>query len=63
METALIEIVLEDKRIFRIFCGNSTQKKRVIQSYHNLDQKNSEIRVIANGINTVNEWNEILKTL
>jgi len=33
METIVYEIELNDGRIFRVFCANSTQKRNVIASY------------------------------
>jgi hypothetical protein len=63
METIVFEIEFNDGRIFRVFCANSTQKKRVIQSYHKIKSKAKDIRVITNGIHTTKQYEQILKTI
>lgn len=63
METILFEIALNDGRIFRIFCANSTQKKKVIESYHKIKDKVKEIRTIATGIHTAQQYDKILTTI
>ncbi len=65
METSLYEIELKDGRIFRVFCANSTQKRKFLWDHYTMLKKGTvkEARVIANGIHTVKQWKEIFKTL
>jgi len=63
METIVFEVELKDGRIFRIFCANSTQKEKFIQSYYKVENLFKSCKVITNGIHTVKQWNEMIKTL
>jgi hypothetical protein len=63
METAVYQIELNDGRIFRIFCANSTQVRKVNQSYYKIKDKVKEFKTITNGINTVNQFEQHLKTI
>ena len=63
METIVYQIEFKDGRIFRIFCANSTQKKKVISSYNAIADKVKEITVITSGIHTVSQYEKILKTI
>jgi len=56
METIVFEIEFNDGRIYRVFCGNSTQKKKVINSYYKIKDKVKNIKTITTGINTTNEY-------
>ena len=62
METIVFQIELNDNRVFRIFCANSTQKKKVIDSYHKIKDKVKEIKTITTGIHTVAQYENLLKT-
>ena len=59
METTLFEIELIDGRIFRIFCGNSSQKRRFMASSYKIKHLVKSTKEITNGIHTVNEWEKI----
>ena len=63
METIVWEIELLDGRIFRVFCANSTQKRKVIESYSKIKDICKEIRVITTGIHSTKEWEKIVKNL
>ena len=63
METIVYQIELKDGRVFRIFCANSTQKKKVIESYGRIKDKVKEIRTITTGIHTAKEYEKILATI
>ena len=63
MESIVFEIKFNDGRIFRVFCANSTQIKRVMKSYHGFKSKAKEIKVITNGIHTTKQYEQILKTI
>jgi hypothetical protein len=60
METIVYEIEFNDGRVFRVFCANSTQKKKVIQSYYKIADEIKEIKVITTGLHTADKF---LKTL
>lgn len=60
METIIYQIEFNDGRTFRVFCANSTQKSKVLNSY---SPKIKGITVITNGIHTVKEYQQILKTI
>lgn len=62
METIVYQIELNDGRVFRIFCANSTQKKELIQSYGQIKDKVKEIKTITTGVHTVNQYKNLLKT-
>lgn len=63
METIVYQIELNDGRIFRIFCANSTQKKKVIDSYYQIKDKVKEITTITTGIHTAQQYEKILTTI
>ena len=63
METIIFEIEFNDGRIFRVFCANSTQKKKVIASYYKIEAKVKDIKTITSGIHTVKQYEQILKTI
>lgn len=63
METIVYQIELNNGRIFRVFCANSTQKKKVIESYHRIKDKVKEITTITTGIHTAQQYEKILSTL
>ena len=63
METIVWEIELLDGRIFRVFCANGTQKRKVIATYSKIKDICKEIRVITNGVHTTKEWEKIVKNL
>lgn len=62
METIVFQIELNDGRVFKVFCANSTQKKRVIQSSLTND-KVKEVSTITNGLHTAKQYEQILNTL
>lgn len=63
MSKTVWHIELIDGRIFRIFCDNSKQEKKLILQVKNLDEKVKSFIPITNGIHTAKQFNEILKTL
>ena len=63
METTIFEVKLTNGRVFRIFCANSTQKKRFRKSYSEIDDKGKTYRVLSNGIHNISEWENIVKTV
>ena len=64
METTVFEVKIEDGRIFRVFCANSTQKKRFGKALmENIKGLSTETKEITNGIHTVKQWEEITKSL
>jgi len=63
METIVFQIELNDGRIFRIFCANSTQKKKVINSYYQIKDKVKKITTITTGIHTAQQYEKILTTI
>jgi hypothetical protein len=65
METGVYQITLNDGRIFRIFIHNSTQSRKVIQSYYKLRDagKVKSFDTITNGIHTTKQFEQILKTI
>ncbi len=56
METIVYEIEFNDGRIFRVFCVNSTQKKKVINSYYKMSDKIKQINVITTGLHTADKF-------
>ena len=62
METIVYQIELNDGRVFRVFCANSTQKKKVIDSYYQIKDKVREIRTITTGVHTVPQYEKLLST-
>jgi len=60
METIIYEIEFNNGRIFRVFCANSAQKKRVIESYYKIKDEVKNISVITSGIHTVKQYEQIL---
>lgn len=60
METVLYQVNLKDGRVFRIFCANSTQKRKTIQSFRDKKNEIEMVTEIANGINTAKQWNDFL---
>ena len=63
METIIFQIELIDGRIFRVFCANSTQKKKFINSFSKIKHLYKSSKVITSGIHTVTQWEKIIKTL
>jgi len=63
METIVFQIELNDGRVFRVFCANSTQKKKVIDSYYQIKDKVKEITTITTGIHTAQQYEKILTTI
>ena len=63
METTIYEVGLIDGRTFRIFCANSTQKRKFRASMSKIKHIILDTREITNGIHTMKQWNEIVETL
>lgn len=61
METIVYQIELKDGRIFRVFCANSTQKKKIIA--YTVNDKVKEIRTITTGVHTTQQYEKIMTTL
>jgi len=62
METIVFQIELNDGRVFRVFCANATQKKKVIESYYKIKEKVKEIRTVTNGVHTHQQYEKLLTT-
>lgn len=58
METRLFEITLKDGRFFRVFCANKHQINRFFRTI----EPTMETWTMANGIHTVKQWEEIIKS-
>ena len=52
METVIFEIEFNDGRIFRVFCANRSQKRRVLRKRDNV----KSITEITRGIHTVSQY-------
>ena len=63
METGVYQVELKDGRIFRIVFVNSTQARKIIDTYNQIKEKVEKIKVITNGLHTAKQWQEIVKTL
>jgi len=63
METGIFEIELNDGRTFRVFYANSTQKKKILNSYNRIKSNCKELRTITNGIHTVRQWEKIAELI
>ena len=63
METTVFEIELLDGRIFRVFCANSTQKRKALASFSSIKNKIKDKEVIASGVHTVKQWEQIVETI
>lgn len=63
METIVYQIEFKDGRIFRVYCANSAQKKRVIESYNAIRDKVRGITTISTGVHTVSQYEKLIKTL
>lgn len=64
MSTNVIQIELKDGRIFRIFCANSLQQRKVKDMYHQeLNGKAKDFKTVTNGIHTVKQFKEIITHL
>jgi hypothetical protein len=62
METIIYELELNDGRIFRVFCANSTQKKKFLNNHYKYADKVKGLKVITAGINTVKEFEQIINS-
>lgn len=60
METIIFQIEFNDGRIFRIFCANSTQKRKLINSYYKIKDKVKEITTITTGIHTLQQYEKLI---
>lgn len=60
METIIFQIEFNDGRIFRIFCANSAQKRKLINSYYKIKDKVKEITTITTGIHTLQQYEKLL---
>jgi len=62
METIVYQIELKDGRTFRVFCANSTQKKKVLESYYKIKEKVEGITDVVTGIHTAQQFEKLLTT-
>lgn len=56
METSIIEISFLDGRKYRVFCTNSTQKKKMVIWYNSNKDKVKSFEFILNGIHTEKQF-------
>lgn len=63
METGVYQIEFKNGRIFRIFYTTSRQHKKIINYYYANIDKIKTFSPIVNGIHTVKQFEQILKTL
>jgi hypothetical protein len=63
METIVFEIEFNDGRVYRVFCANSTQKKKVIESYYKIEDKVKNIKTITTGIHTTKQYLQFINQL
>lgn len=54
--TTVFEIQFKDGRLYRVFCANSSQKKRFFQTIPKIDHLISGYKSIANGIHNISQW-------
>jgi hypothetical protein len=60
METTVFELEFNDGRIFRVFCANSTQKKKFLNNHYKYADKVKDVRVLTTGIHTIKEFEQIV---
>jgi len=60
MQTTLFEVKTKDGRMFRVFCANSKQRERFLIAVFG---KNYAITEIVNGMHTIKQFEQIIKTL
>lgn len=63
METGVLQIDLKDGRLFRIFYANSTQKKKLLRQFNSVKDKIEIVKTVTNGIHTVKQFEQHLKTI
>lgn len=63
LETIVFQIEFKDGRVIRVFCANSTQKKKVLQSYDKIKDKVKEITTITNGVYTFAQYEKFITML
>ena len=61
METTLYKITFKDGRVFKVFCANSTQKRRFTTTMAQKGALGTKIEELENGIHTIKQWEDILK--
>lgn len=62
METGVFQIDLKDGRLFRVFYANSTQKNKLLRQLNSIKDKIDVCHTVTNGIHTVKQFEEHLKT-
>lgn len=64
METIVFQIELEDGRVFRVFCANAKEKKKLInEHYHKFKNNLKEVKVITAGVHSMKDFEKILPTI
>ena len=63
MRTSIWHIELTDGRIFKVFCENATQERKLILQVKELDEKVKSFSLLLNGINTQKQFTKMIKTL
>jgi len=63
METTIFEIKFKDGRKFKVFCANSSQKKRTLKAYNSIKELLISIEDITSGIHTCKQFEQFIETL
>ena len=61
METTIFEVEFYDGRIFRIWCANSTQKKRFFNNLLKIQYLFKSWRELTSGIHTISQCDKIIE--
>jgi putative component of toxin-antitoxin plasmid stabilization module len=63
MEKGVIEINLNDGRMWRVYFANSTQKNKILRSTSKIKDKIKSIDFITHGVCETKNWLNIADTL
>lgn len=63
METSIYKITLKDGREFRIFCANSTQRKKLALMLHKKSKMIKDCDQVFNGINTLKQFEDMQESI
>ena len=61
METTLYKITFDDGRVFKVFCANKHQKRRLTTTITSSENETVSIDVLESGIHTIKQWEDIIK--
>lgn len=56
METTLYEIKFKDGGVYKVYCANNTQYRKMIKSINDNNHKLESYAPIAKGITTQKDW-------